>query len=69
VPLRGVCLYPILGMPEWHAPHVWALMGLWDLVRGQSTLHRQLFSPMLDALRVAQRLEGAHHATLHAERV
>src|SRR5262249_22286830 len=23
VPLRGVCLYPILGMPEWHAQEQW----------------------------------------------
>lgn len=57
VPLRGVCLYPILGMPEWHAPHTWTLMGLWDLVHHQSTLGRQLCSPMMEALRQAQRLE------------
>jgi hypothetical protein len=30
IPLRGVCLYPILGMPEWHAPDIWTPMGLWD---------------------------------------
>ena len=60
VPLRGVCLYPILGMPEWHAPHEWTLMGLWDLVHNQSTLGRKLFDPMMQALRVAQRLETRH---------
>lgn len=60
VPLRGVCLYPILGMPEWHAPHKWTLMGLWDLVHNQSTLGRKLFDPMMQALRVAQRLESRH---------
>ena len=27
VPLRGVCLYPILGMPEWHDPDIWTPMG------------------------------------------
>ena len=60
IPLRGVCLYPILGMPEWHAPHKWTLMGLWDLVHYQSTLRRKLFDPMMDALRSAQRLEARH---------
>lgn len=60
VPLRGVCLYPILGMPEWHAPHKWTLMGLWDLVHHQSTLARRLCDPMMQALRSAQRLESRH---------
>ena len=58
VPLRGACLYPILGMPEWHEPHVWTLMGLWDLVRRRTTLHRVVYRPMLEALRVAQRLDA-----------
>jgi hypothetical protein len=57
VPLRGVCLYPILGMPEWHDPSVWTHMGLWDLVPGKNQLERQIYPPMLDALRIAQRLE------------
>jgi beta-glucosidase/6-phospho-beta-glucosidase/beta-galactosidase len=57
VPLRGACLYPILGMPEWHEPHVWTRMGLWDLVPHDGTLRREMFTPMLDALRAAQRLE------------
>lgn len=60
VPLRGVCLYPILGMPEWHAPQQWTLMGLWDLVHNQPTLGRKLFDPMLQALKIAQRLENRH---------
>jgi hypothetical protein len=57
VPLRGVCLYPILGMPEWHEPSMWARMGLWDLAPRNGGLERQLFMPMLQALRSAQRLE------------
>lgn len=60
IPIRGACLYPILGMPEWHAPEKWTLMGLWDLVHQQSTLGRKLFDPMLQALRAAQRLETRH---------
>ncbi|RIL06142.1 MAG: glycoside hydrolase [Proteobacteria bacterium] len=58
VPLRGVCLYPILGMPEWHERGVWARMGLWDLVPQSPTLARLPYAPMLEALRDAQRLEG-----------
>ena len=57
VPLRGVCLYPILGMPEWHAQSTWMAMGLWNIVHGQPTLCRELCLPMLEALRKAQRLD------------
>jgi beta-glucosidase/6-phospho-beta-glucosidase/beta-galactosidase len=57
VPLRGVCLYPILGMPEWHDPSIWTRMGLWDLVPHGGSLQREMYAPMLDALRVAQRLD------------
>jgi beta-glucosidase/6-phospho-beta-glucosidase/beta-galactosidase len=60
VPLRGACLYPILGMPEWHEPETWTRMGLWDLVPRNGILHRELFTPLLEALRSAQRLERKH---------
>lgn len=64
VPLRGVCLYPILGMPEWHAQEIWTRMGLWDLVKRGEILERELYAPMYEALRVAQaRLEGAFTAS------
>jgi hypothetical protein len=56
VPLRGVCLYPILGMPEWHDQDQWVPMGLWDLVQTGTKLSRELCEPMLEALREAQRL-------------
>jgi hypothetical protein len=64
IPLRGVCLYPILGMPEWHAPEQWTLMGLWDLVQHQAHLPRKLCAPMMEALRAAQRLERLHTARI-----
>jgi hypothetical protein len=57
VPLRGVCLYPILGMPEWHDRGRWARMGLWDLHPQSPALGRELHLPMLRALQDAQRLE------------
>ncbi|MDB6110448.1 MAG: hypothetical protein JWR69_2198 [Pedosphaera sp.] len=54
IPLRGVCLYPILTMPEWHARHQWTPLGLWDLDHQQTTLHRKIYQPLLESLRNAQ---------------
>jgi hypothetical protein len=60
VPLGGVCLYPILGMPEWHTPGQWVRMGLWDILHEHPMLSRQLCAPMWEALRHAQRLDFRH---------
>jgi hypothetical protein len=68
IALRGVCLYPILGMPEWHARQQWTLMGLWDLLHHTPGMGRKIFDPMLDALKNAQRLEN-HQAFLSLPRV
>lgn len=58
-PLRGICLYPILGMPEWHERSVWTHMGLWDLVRVDGHMARVCHEPMLRSLKEAQqRLES-----------
>ncbi|HMJ89539.1 MAG TPA: hypothetical protein VK530_06965 [Candidatus Acidoferrum sp.] len=57
VPLRGVCLYPILGMPEWHAQDTWMLMGLWDILHTEPAHCREVCLPMLEALKKAQRLD------------
>ena len=57
VPLRGACLYPILGMPEWHDPATWTRMGLWDLQPSNGALERRIYEPALHALRLAQRLD------------
>ena len=57
VPLAGVCLYPILGMPEWHDQKRWTQMGLWELAECESGLERRVCEPMLEALRKAQRIE------------
>lgn len=56
LPLRGACLYPILGMPEWHARHEWTRMGLWDCHPRGGMLRRQPCEPMMKALREAHRL-------------
>jgi hypothetical protein len=57
--LHGICLYPILGMPEWHTQHEWTQMGLWELHNGQPKLERVLHEPMMNALLEARHLE--HH--------
>jgi beta-glucosidase/6-phospho-beta-glucosidase/beta-galactosidase len=57
VPLGGVCLYPILGMPEWHDQKRWTQMGLWELAECNETLERRVCEPMLEALKKAQRIE------------
>lgn len=60
VPLRGACLYPILGMPEWHDQSVWTRMGLWDLLPRGDILQRVIHRPMLQALRESSgRLDAA----------
>jgi beta-glucosidase/6-phospho-beta-glucosidase/beta-galactosidase len=58
VPLRGVCLYPILGMPEWHERNRWTKMGLWDLVQDGETLYRVICQPMLEELLSARHLNN-----------
>jgi hypothetical protein len=41
IPLEGICIYPVLGMPEWHERETWVRMGLWDCVPdGHGTLRR-----------------------------
>ena len=57
IPLRGVCLYPILGMPEWHSREEWTRMGLWDLLDEDGVLKRVLCQPMLEALKAAGSLD------------
>ena len=57
IPLRGVCLYPILGMPEWHDRNRWTNMGLWDLIQEGNELQRNVCWPMLEAFHGARRLD------------
>jgi hypothetical protein len=58
VPLQGVCLYPILGMPEWHDQGRWTAMGLWDLAIDGAQLDRKLCEPMFNAFLSAKRVEA-----------
>lgn len=57
IPLLGACLYPILGMPEWHDRNNWARMGLWDLhPNALGELERVPYNPALEALASMQRV-------------
>ena len=65
VPIRGVCLYPILGMPEWHDPDIWTPMGLWDPVCHRDPCGERLIcEPMLEALQSVRHVDELHHALL-----
>lgn len=65
VPLRGVCLYPILGMPEWHDPDIWTPMGLWDPVCHRDPCGERLIcEPMFEALQSVRHVDELHHALL-----
>jgi len=62
VGLTGVCLYPILGMPEWHAPEVWTPMGLWDPVCHRAPQDGRLVcEPMLEALQSVRHVDALFH--------
>ena len=63
VALGGICLYPILGMPEWHQRDQWARMGLWDLAHDSGALERKVHTSMLEALRAAQHLHRQRDRT------
>lgn len=61
VPLKGLCLYPILGMPEWHEPDVWTPMGLWDPVcHKEPQGERLICEPMLEALNSVRHVDELH---------
>lgn len=68
IPLRGICLYPILGMPEWHAPNEWTQMGLWELDTKSDSLERLPHQPMMEALLSAQQWER-QRGSLFSQRV
>jgi hypothetical protein len=55
VRLQGICLYPVLGMPEWHEPEVTVPMGLWDLQPGATGRERVPAAEVIEALREERR--------------
>jgi hypothetical protein len=68
VPLRGLCLYPILGMPEWHEPDVWTSMGLWDPVCHRDPHGERLVcEPMLAVLNSMRHVDELHRELFAAD--
>jgi beta-glucosidase/6-phospho-beta-glucosidase/beta-galactosidase len=47
IPLNGICIYPVLGMPEWHEPEVWVRMGMWDCVPNASGRLQRIPDPVV----------------------
>jgi hypothetical protein len=69
VPIRGACLYPILGMPEWHDPDIWTPMGLWDPVCHRDPCEGRLIcEPMLEALQAVRHVDELHQIAVRAAR-
>jgi hypothetical protein len=62
IELSGICLYPILGMPDWHDRTRWLRMGAWDLEGEFGRLTRRRHEPLLTALREAQGALPFHRA-------
>lgn len=64
IDLQGVCLYPIIDMPDWYTGE-WIEYGMWDLVPevgpdGEPRMKRRLYRPLREALlRAERRLDEA----------
>lgn len=56
VPLLGICVYPILGMPKWHNRADWERMGAWEIVNEGDRWERRPVLAVLDGLLAANRL-------------
>jgi len=54
VDVQGICLYPIVDMPDWHTGE-WMKFGLWDVVPDGKVLRRVTYEPMLEEVRRSQR--------------
>ncbi len=55
IPIGGICIYPILGMPEWHDREQWVRFGLWDLYPNEDgNLIRHLHLPLQETLAKSQ---------------
>jgi len=61
IDFTGICLYPILGMPEWHDQKRWTQMGLWDVDPTSASLERR---PHLAGLRALRRAQQALRRTV-----
>jgi beta-glucosidase/6-phospho-beta-glucosidase/beta-galactosidase len=55
VPLKGVCLYPIIDRPDWDHLHNWHHSGLWDADEDNPTA-RNIHTPYAEAILESQQL-------------
>ena len=56
IDVQGICIYPIIDMPDWHTSQ-FMRFGLWDVAAKGRTLRRRLYRPYADELlRSQQRL-------------
>ena len=64
IPLQGMCVYPVLGMPSWHQQDTWLDMGLWDLMDRDGACIRVPCSDAHACLESLQSLGSAVQTTL-----
>ncbi|MDQ1142532.1 beta-glucosidase/6-phospho-beta-glucosidase/beta-galactosidase [Pedobacter agri] len=55
VPLKGICLYPIIDRPDWDHLHYWHHSGLWD-ADAENPFSRILYQPYADAISAAMKV-------------
>ena len=55
IPLKGICIYPIIDRQDWDDLTTWHHSGLWDIDIHASQLQRFLYQPMADAVLKAQK--------------
>lgn len=65
VPLKGVCLYPIIDRPDWDHLHIWHHSGLWD-ADGDNPFGRYLHEPYARAFLDAQHTLEIYRSAFHA---
>ena len=66
VPLRGVCLYPIIDRPDWDFPEQWHQSGLWDASLPGEVLQPGQMPGRVLARDYAVALREAQHLTASA---
>jgi beta-glucosidase/6-phospho-beta-glucosidase/beta-galactosidase len=59
VPLKGICLYPIIDRPDWDHLHVWHHSGLWDANETEPSA-RLVHQPYAEAILESQQLINLH---------
>ncbi|RDC55837.1 amine oxidase [Pedobacter chinensis] len=55
VPLKGICLYPIIDRPDWDHLHHWHHSGLWD-ADAENPFLRKVYQPYAEAIACAMQV-------------